>query len=221
MDYTNLSLREWQQIIKPENDLIVQASTIEDHGEGGDGLTNCSIGMAHGYCKMKGRTNVTQLGPHTETVFCCVNTWTDNRRRVNWNRNHIVQTLKQNGIDNHYILPQLYFSLLPKFKFVISPEGNGIDCHRHYEALIAGCIPIVEQNPIIPPKYGDNIPILYTRDYSEITKEYLEEKYKEMIDKKYDFSKLFLSNWPESEQQNIKRRGNYWCMKCEGIKWYP
>ena len=221
MNWKHMTLKEWQQTLKPEHDLIVQASTIEDHGEGGDGLTKCSIGMAHGYCKVRNQTQVTQIGHHEQTVLCCVNTWTDSRRRPNGiNRSSIVSTLQNNNIQNFYIQPQLYFSLLPKFKFVISPEGNGMDCHRHYEALLAGCIPIIEYNDIIPPKYGDNIPILYTKDYSEITPSYLEEKYKEMIDTHYDFSKLFLSSWSEDEQQNIKRRGNYWCMKCEGIKWY-
>ena len=36
--------------------------------------------------------------------------------------------------------------MLSKYKFIISPEGNGIDCHRHYEAILCGCIPIIEYN---------------------------------------------------------------------------
>jgi hypothetical protein len=35
-------------------------------------------------------------------------------------------------------------------KFVISPPGNGIDCHRTWEALIMGAIPIVMNTSILP-----------------------------------------------------------------------
>lgn len=36
-----------------------------------------------------------------------------------------------------------YLMNLKKHKFVISPPGNGIDCHRNWEAIYCGCIPIV------------------------------------------------------------------------------
>ena len=113
----------------------------------------------------------------------------------------------------------LYFETLPNYKFVISPEGNGIDCHRHYEALMAGCIPIIEENELIKEKYK-GCPILYTKDYSEITKEYLEEKYKIMIDTEYDFSCLLLSSYSEDIQKQIKENGNYWANRLTGKKWY-
>ncbi len=57
-----------------------------------------------------------------------------------------------------------YFNSLPHFKFVISPEGNGIDTHRTYEALIFGCIPIVEYDINIQKKY-EGCPIIFTKDY--------------------------------------------------------
>jgi hypothetical protein len=69
-------------------------------------------------------------------------------------------------------------------------------------------------------KYGENIPILYTRDYNEITHEYLENIYTSFLDQTYDFSKLFLSTWNEDEQSLIKRRGNYWCHRLTNQYWY-
>jgi hypothetical protein len=108
---------------------------------------------------------------------------------------------------------------LPKYKFIISPEGNGIDCHRHYEALMAGCIPIIEDNELIREKYK-GCPILYTKDYSEITKEYLESKYEEMKNKYYDFSRLFLNYYDDKTQIEIKNNGNYWGNRLTGKTWY-
>lgn len=108
-------------------------------------------------------------------------------------------------INYHY---DCYFNSLKKYKFIVSPEGNGIDCHRHYEALLSGCIPICEYNPRTEEKYK-NIPILYTKDYGDITEEYLSKKYLEMLDKKYDFTKLFLSYYDEKQQRQINFNCEY------------
>jgi hypothetical protein len=207
-------------MIKPESELIVQAST-ED---GSDGITNCSIGMCYHYVFQKNNTKMCQIGPHTETVLCSVASHTDQHRRGNSNINRvkILSSLQTNGIVNIFLNPNEYYSVLPYFKFVISPEGNGIDCHRHYESLLAGCIPVVEtqHQDLISSKYGENIPVLYTEDYSEINHEYLKSVYEDFIDKTYDFSKLFLSSWDREEQQLIKKRGNYWCKRLTGQNWY-
>ena len=98
---------------------------------------------------------------------------------------------------------------MPSYKFVISPEGNGIDCHRHYEAIMAGCIPIMEKNILVENKYK-NLPILYTTDYTEITDEYLNNVYVSMLDKQYDFSSLFIKNYDNTTQNYIKYCGNSW-----------
>jgi len=151
------------------------------------------------------------FGSHENLVLCAINPATDKRRRRNSpiTRESIVETLKHNNINNQTIGQVEYFKTLPTYKFVISPEGNGIDCHRHYESLLAGCIPIVEDNLFMRQKYN-GLPILYTKDYSEITTEYLEKKYEEMIDKEYDFSRLFYSFYPEHIQTIMKRCGHFW-----------
>jgi hypothetical protein len=217
-----MTLREWQNCIKPLNQMIVQACRMD----GSDGLTYCSIGMSHGYSLIMKNANesefiLTQIGNHDKLVNCSINFTTDRRRRGKCliNRMNILKTLKINDIHNTYIEKSIYYHELPNYKFIISPEGNGIDCHRHYEALMAGCIPIIEKNLIIKKKYGD-VPILYTIDYSEITEEYLEKIYEEYLDKKFNFSKLFMNYWSENEQQLIKQRGNYWCLKLNGICHY-
>jgi hypothetical protein len=131
----------------------------------------------------------------------------------------ILFNVSRNGIVNRQVSGSQYFDELPSYKFVISPEGNGIDCHRHYEALMAGCIPIMEDNPLIREKYK-GLPILYTKDYSEITPYYLEQKYREMLDQTYDFSKLFLSSYSLGQQDLIKANGNYWVKRLCSKTWY-
>lgn len=203
------TLREWQQTRKDPSNLIIQASVRD----GSDGWTEFPIGMGYSYKDH-------QFGDHLNLVLCAISSHTDkNRRPRPSNRESILNTLSANGIQNIKLDPSDYFAKLPSYKFVISPEGNGIDCHRHYEALIAGCIPIVEYHLGIQGKYGD-CPILYTRDYSEITPEYLEQKYLEMIDREYDFSKLFLSSYPTYLQHQIKSNGDYWMLKYTGKPYY-
>jgi hypothetical protein len=204
-----ITLRNWQTTRKDPGNLIVQASTKD----GKDGWTEFPIGMGHQYADY-------QFGEHNKLVLCAVSSHTDKHRRPRApNRESMVNTLEGNGIPNTLLPPSEYFKSLPSYKFVISPEGNGFDCHRHYEALIAGCIPIVEYHLGIAGKYGD-CPILYTRDYSEITPEYLETKYAEMIDKEYDFSKLFLSSYPLHIQRQIKANSGYWMRKLTGKPFY-
>lgn len=211
------TLRKWQNLIKSENELIVQAS-LED---GSDGIVLSSVGMSYHYANKNTNIEDYQLGTHENLVLCAFNEINDFARRVkhNVNRINILKTLSDKNIFNKTISPDKYYEELPNYKFAISPEGNGIDCHRHYESLLAGCIPIVEDNNLIRKKYGE-CPILYTTNYSEINQDYLEKKYLEMLDTEYDFSKLFLSYWSEEERKSIMQRGNFWCNRLAGKKFY-
>ena len=212
-----MTLNEWQHAIVPENQYIVQAST----SDGLDGITAPSIGMCYGFVHFKGNTEICQIGSHADLAFCAINEGTDQRRRgtKDINRKQILKTLSNNGFNNVTIEADKYFTVLPNYKFVISPEGNGIDCHRHYEALMAGCIPIMEDNSLIREKYK-GCPILFTKDYSEITPRYLEQKYREMLEQTYDFSKLFLSYYIKEQQDLIKVNGNYLVKKLCSKTWY-
>ena len=59
-----------------------------------------------------------------------------------------------------------------EYKYVISPLGNGLDCHRTWEAIILGCIPIVKKSGLDPMYEG--LPVLIVNDWSDITQELLD-----------------------------------------------
>jgi hypothetical protein len=210
------SLSEWQLFSKPKEEIIYNCSVVN----GSDSWLDFTIGVGYKYIMDPEIFIKNQVGEHDELVLCAIETTTDGRRRMfqNINRKKIISTLQNNQIENKRIEPH-YFNVLSDYKFIISPEGNGIDCHRHYESLLHGCIPIVEYNEKIQKKY-EGCPILYTKDYSEITREYLENKYKEMIYQTWDFSKLFLSEYPENTIHQIKHNGNYWSKRLTGNLWY-
>lgn len=212
---SSFTLREWQQSYKDPFSLIVQASSTD----GQDRWQKFPIGMQFNYVNFCHKFEL-QKGTHENLALLAITPNNDRRRRPDGlNRAKIIDTCLRVGFQNQTMTPQEYFTSLPSYKFVISPEGNGIDCHRHYEALLAGCIPIVEYHPGIAEKYK-GCPVLFTRDYSELTPEYLEKTYAAMLDETYDFSRLFLSHYCQETQEYIKYCGNYWMIRCTQSPFY-
>jgi hypothetical protein len=80
-----------------------------------------------------------------------------------------------------------------KYAFVISPHGNGLDCHRTWEALCLGCIPIVKTSGLDPMYAG--LPVLIVSDWSVVTKELLETTMQEYASREFNYEKLLLSYW--------------------------
>lgn len=80
-----------------------------------------------------------------------------------------------------------------KYAFVISPHGNGYDCHRTWEALILGCIPIVKKSNL-DDLYID-LPVLIVNNWSDITLELLEKTIKDYKNKIFNYDKLTLKYW--------------------------
>jgi hypothetical protein len=213
----HMTLVTWQTTEKPRTELLYNCSVMN----GSDGWLPFSIGMGWSIINYPDSLRNTQIGTHEHLVFCAIKTTTDTARRPTHpiRRGTILTTLASHGISNIYLPYNQYFNTLPSYKFVISPEGNGIDCHRHYEALMAGCIPIIEDHEGIRSKY-EGCPVLYTKDYSEITPAYLEQKYAEMVKETYDFSRLFMSSHSTEEQTQIRTNGNYWSHYLTGRNWY-
>lgn len=93
--------------------------------------------------------------------------------------------------------PPLYLNLLSKYKFVASPPGNGIDCHRTWEAIYLKTIPIVKRSVMTEYFKSLGLPIILIDNWNEILKMndvYLENKYKEfkpLFDNKF----LLFNNW--------------------------
>lgn len=53
------------------------------------------------------------------------------------------------------------------FAFVLSPFGNGMDCHRTWEALLCGCIPIVRST--VFNEMFEGLPVLIVEKWSDIS----------------------------------------------------
>lgn len=86
-----------------------------------------------------------------------------------------------------------YLKYLSSSKFVISPRGNGLDCHRTWEALYLGAIPIIKKSKM--DSVFDGLPVLVVDKWEEISEELLINKYKEIRACEFDFSKLYIDYW--------------------------
>ena len=64
----------------------------------------------------------------------------------------------------------IYRRILLKYMFVASPEGNGIDCHRTWEAMYLRTVPIVTRSPVTEFFVDLGLPMLMVDSWSDINK---------------------------------------------------
>ena len=57
-----------------------------------------------------------------------------------------------------------YLTRINKYKFVLSLRGAGWDCHRHYECLLVGSVPVMEKGPIMESFKNSFLPVLDIND---------------------------------------------------------
>jgi len=79
------------------------------------------------------------------------------------------------------------------YAFVISPHGNGLDCHRTWEALALGCIPVVKTSGI--DSLFDELPVWIVRDWNEVTLDNIKQVVDEFKMKSFNYEKLTTNYW--------------------------
>lgn len=146
-----------------------------------------------------------EIWPHgDECIFNEIISENNNKERllymnfdVNTNRNernYCLEQLNKKGLSMHCNLPfKEYLREVSKSYFVVSPNGNGVDCHKTWEALYLGAIPIVTKS--INIDFYKNLPILIINDWESfdmtiITKELYEKIWGDFNNKKLDFKKF-------------------------------
>ena len=91
-----------------------------------------------------------------------------------------------------------------EYAFVISPHGNGYDCHRTWEAIILGCIPIIKHSAI--DILYEDLPVLIVNDWKDVTAELLHDTVACYKNKVFNLDKLKLKYWTDMfASKGIKR----------------
>lgn len=92
-------------------------------------------------------------------------------------------------------------SIYNQFLFVISPEGNGYDCHRTWELFLAGCIVIKKTSCIDAMFIENNLPVVIIDDWDTLNTNLPEklktwkEKYIEYTDIRHIYKRLQFDYW--------------------------
>jgi hypothetical protein len=89
--------------------------------------------------------------------------------------------------------PKEYLNEVKNYRFVVSPAGNGLDCHRTWEALLMGCIPIVKHSFLDPLFEG--LPVVVVDQWSEVTQSFLDKKFSEIQNTTYNIEKIYAEYW--------------------------
>lgn len=88
-----------------------------------------------------------------------------------------------------------YLSNMSTADFVLSPRGYGLDCHRTWEAIIVGSIPIVKTSYL--DELLSDLPVLIVNDWKDINPEFLEQALEKIKinASNYNIEKLELNYW--------------------------
>ena len=104
-----------------------------------------------------------------------------------------------------YVHSRRYRQVLNTYKFVASPPGNGIDCHRTWEAIYLHVVPIVKAS-VMTHAFA-NYPIWIVDDWHELSKyddKQLNWKYAMIMNRTFDQKKLWMDYYIELIRQNAK-----------------
>lgn len=96
-------------------------------------------------------------------------------------------------INDTFTKRTVNWEIMSKYAFVLSPFGYGMDCHRTWEALCLGCIPIVCAPNFT--KLFEELPVLNVNDWREVTEELLKETIIKFKNTTFNLDKLLLINW--------------------------
>ena len=111
-------------------------------------------------------------------------------------RNELLKILPNyKNVDNRlFDTPLDYLNNLKNYKFLVCPEGNGIDTHRIWEGLLARTIPIMLNSVFAQNLQSKGVPLVLLNDWRELSNfnvEIIEENYKVFEDKNFDeFTKI-------------------------------
>jgi hypothetical protein len=96
-----------------------------------------------------------------------------------------------------------YYASMARHRFVLSPEGFGADCYRHWECLYLGAIPIVRASPAMS-SFAE-LPILFTEDYAEIDRPYLEEQWARLSERRFELQRLCASFYRDRFREAVSK----------------
>jgi hypothetical protein len=107
--------------------------------------------------------------PNTEVISRPINflvAWNDKTNILRKSYKTFFEGVKTALVVKNRLNSHTLHKLMRKTLFVPSPAGNGLDCHRTWEALYLGCVPVVLESDFC----GDSTwPVLVIQNWNELT----------------------------------------------------
>ena len=186
------------------NDIIIQLPIGLDYHTISTNPTHSWINLGEGY-SAKEQENILinlrqQMKPFFERLpYIYVNFSINNDRFLQ--RKNAFEQISHNllFINQNFTKRTNVWKNILNYTFVLSPFGMGMDCHRTWEALCLGAIPILKAPKF--KKLFEDLPVLIVDDWSEITRELLDETIIEFKNKDFNYEKLKLKFWVDKIKQ--------------------
>lgn len=104
-------------------------------------------------------------------------------------------------------------NLYNRYKFILSPRGAGLDCHRTWELFLAGCIIITKSSSLDYMYINNKLPVVIINDWNELNIDLLEKlkvwyKYYNNYTKKENILKKLKYTYWLDNSNNITIKNN-------------
>jgi len=114
------------------------------------------------------------------------------------NKNFVTTQMLSNGQNFDNYIDNVY-----NHKFIICPEGHGIDTHRKWEALYLNSIPIEIKS--INNSFYEDLPILLIDSWDQLNEEFLNAEYERIININWNLDKLDFNYWSDRIKKYLKK----------------
>lgn len=158
-------------------------------------LISIPIGVANRQWPHGNLANISSQNPYSDKsiwLYVNINVTTNPSYR-----NEIVAALSENSVSvvEQGLAVQQYCRRIGQSCFVASPRGNGIDCHRTWEALYLGAVPVMPHQDRVACLEG--LPVLETEDWRDLSPDRLKAAWESLTSTDWQLKRLYMSYWQE------------------------
>lgn len=123
--------------------------------------------------EMLNKISQENIEPSSFVYFNC-----NKNTNLNERQNCYLFSEKSNlvNVDDPNLTYDEYLRQIKRHKFVFSPRGNGLDCHRTWEVLFMKRVPILKREGSLEKLY-ENLPVLFVENWDDINNMDLENVY--------------------------------------------
>jgi hypothetical protein len=87
-------------------------------------------------------------------------------------------------------------------QFMLSPRGNGLDCHRSWEILYLNRYPVMKKYYGLQKLFED-LPVIFVDNWTDVTPEFLSNQLETIKNSTYNMDKLKFSYWKSLIENHI------------------